>query len=237
MALRRLWTVQAKVHSAAALGLPRMDSWRKPHVVLDVAVGGLGDVAALAVGGDAVVGGEPGGHRRDRPAVRLSAGPPLPARAAFSRSRRLPVAMSRSGPGQVRLCLGAGSRRRRGPARSGAGPLPASCRRGGGRGAVRRDQGGGVLAPRRIIGSYQAHVGGVIGELGGDDQAVFAGDVLGVVALDEPAAADRHQPRVRVGDVADRAGLLAPRPGRALRAAARGLRPRSSAGRAWRTRQ
>ena len=52
------------------------------------------------------------------------------------------------------------------------------------------------------------HVGGVIGQLGGDDQLVFAGHVLGVVPLGEPAAAHRHQPRVRVGDVPHRAGAL-----------------------------
>src|SRR6266849_6478439 len=34
------------------------------HVVFDVAVRGFGDVAALAVGGDAFGGGQPGGHRR-----------------------------------------------------------------------------------------------------------------------------------------------------------------------------
>ena len=37
---------------------------------------------------------------------------------------------------------------------------------------------------------------------GGDDEPVGGGDVLRVVTLDEPAAADRLQPRVRVGDVA-----------------------------------
>src|SRR6516225_6475306 len=35
------------------------------EVVLDVAVGGLGDVAALPVGGDAAGGGQPGGHGSD----------------------------------------------------------------------------------------------------------------------------------------------------------------------------
>lgn len=46
--------------------------------------------------------------------------------------------------------------------------------------------------------------GGVLGELGGDDQPVFADAVLGVVALVEPAAADGHQPRIGVGEVAHR---------------------------------
>ena len=83
---------------------------------------------------------------------------------------------------------------------------PAGCGRAGGR-AVRLDQGGGVLG----LGEHRlepAAAGLLIGELGGDDQPVVAGHVLGVVALDEPAAADRHQPRVRVGDVPHRAGPL-----------------------------
>ena len=61
----------------------------------------------LAVGGDAFGGLEAGGHRggRGRLSCKGSGGalPSLAVRAAFSTSRRLPVAMSRSGPSQVRL--------------------------------------------------------------------------------------------------------------------------------------
>src|SRR5205807_9360281 len=53
-----------------------------------------------------------------------------------------------------------------------------------------------------------AGVGGVLGQFGGDDQLVFADIVLGVVALEEPAAAQGHQPRIGVGDVAHRAGAF-----------------------------
>ena len=59
--------------------------------------------------------------------------------------------------------------------------------------AVRPDEGGGVLGPAGHRLEPLA-VDWVAGQLGGDDQLVFAGHVLGVVALDEPAAADRHQP-------------------------------------------
>ena len=56
------------------------------------------------------------------------------------------------------------------------------------RGLVRGDQGGGV----QRSGEHRPEpggVGGVLGELGGDDQPVGGGDVLGVVALEEAAAA------------------------------------------------
>ncbi len=68
---------------------------------------------------------------------------------------------------------------------------------------LRGDEGGGVLrgAEHRLEPRRVDRVGG---QLGGDDQAVGGGDVLGVVALDEPAAADGHQPGVGVGDVAVR---------------------------------
>ncbi len=75
------------------------------------------------------------------------------------------------------------------------------------RGLVRGDQRGGVQRG----GEHRPEpggVGGVLGELGGDDEPVGGGDVLGVVTLQEPASADRHQPRIRVGDVADRARAL-----------------------------
>src|ERR1700744_2131360 len=50
----------------AGFGLAAHGELPEAHVVLDVAVRGLGDVAAVAVGGDAVFGGQPGGHRRQR---------------------------------------------------------------------------------------------------------------------------------------------------------------------------
>ena len=140
----------------------------------------------------------------------------------FSRSRRLPVAISRSGPSQVRLRSLRGSRRRRGPGRS-----RVAGAAGGGHG---RRGGGGV---RAIMGSY--HRVSVVSSVRrvAMIEAVAAGDVLGVVSLDEPAAADRHQPRVRVGDVAPG------RPPRALScpappAASRGLRPGPGPSSAWR---
>ncbi len=138
------------------------------------------------------------------------------ARAAFSRSRRLPVAISRSGPGQVRLCRGQVA----GVGQDQA-DRPVSRAAGGGhrrRGGRRR---------RVIMCSYHRTSFGGVREPGGDDQAVLAGHVLRVVSLDEPAAADRHQPGVRVGDVPPgrlSVGLLAPRRGRA-RAASPGPGP------------
>src|ERR1700734_1800309 len=58
--------------------------------------------------------------------------------------------------------------------------------RAGGGGAVGGDERGGGLGPAQH-GLERGGVGGVAGEVGGDDQPVFAADVLGVVALDEPA--------------------------------------------------
>ncbi len=77
-----------------------------------------------------------------------------------------------------------------------------------GGGVVRGDAGGGVFGGADH-GLEPGDVDGVGGQAGGDDQAVGAGDVLGVVALDEPVAAGGHQPGVRVGGVADRAGARA----------------------------
>src|SRR5260370_18662817 len=57
------------------------------HVVLDLAVRGLGDVAAVAVGGDAVVGGQPGGHGGHGLAV-----PGHPGGPGGGRGGALPVA-------------------------------------------------------------------------------------------------------------------------------------------------
>src|SRR6185369_5658993 len=60
------------------------------------------DVAAVAVGRDPVFGSEPLAHGLDGGAAPvLALG--IAAAGGFSRSRRFPVAMSRSGPSQVRL--------------------------------------------------------------------------------------------------------------------------------------
>jgi hypothetical protein len=67
-------------------------------------------------------------------------------------------------------------------------------------GAAGSDERGGGLGG----GHHRLEPGdvtGVLGERGGDDQPVLADHVLGVVALDEPAAAHGHQPAVGVGDV------------------------------------
>ena len=45
-------------------------------------------------------------------------------------------------------------------------------------------------------------VAGVLAGVAAGHKPVVGGGVLAVAALDEPAAADRHQPGVRVGDVA-----------------------------------
>ena len=113
------------------------------------------------------------------------------------------MAISRSGPGVVRLCCGAVA----GVGEQLADPAGLVTGAGGRGGLVRGDQRGGVLG----FGEHRLEplgVGGVLGKLGSDDQLVFAGHVLGVVALDEPAAAHGHQPGVRVGDVAHRARAL-----------------------------
>src|SRR4029077_5462877 len=52
------------------------------------------------------------------------------------------------------------------------------------------------------------HVAGVLAGVAAEHQPVVGGGVLAVVALDEAAAADREQPRVRVSEVARRLGLL-----------------------------
>ena len=142
-------------------GLAAHGELAEAHVVLDLAVRGLGDVAAA------------GGRRRCRRGfasraamaamASLCQGAPLlgspDPRAAFSRSRVLPVAIRRSGPSMVRLCsdrypasaeeqpdqAGAG-RAAVGP---GPGAWPASLRAGGlgggRRGAVGGDERGGGL--------------------------------------------------------------------------------------------
>src|SRR6516165_577161 len=50
----------------ARFGFAAEGELAEAHVVFEVAEGGFGDVAAVAVGGDALGGGQPGGHRRDR---------------------------------------------------------------------------------------------------------------------------------------------------------------------------
>ena len=191
----------------------------EPHVVLEVAMGCFGDVAALPVGGDPL-------GAASRAAIAAVAGPPraggpvsLPSRAACSRLRCLPVAMRRSGPGMVRLCS------EQSPASAGNKSMPSVAVPGGGAGGGDEGGGGFGVAEHRL---EPFGVGGVAGELGGDDQVVLGCDVLGVVALEEPAAAHRHQPRVHVGDVAHRRGALL-RGGLAPRFGSPGLGPASAA--------
>jgi hypothetical protein len=69
--------------------------------VLDVAVRGFGDVAALTVGGDAVFGLQQAGHGARAGLAQGTVSSPV--RAAFSRSRSWPVAISRGGPGALML--------------------------------------------------------------------------------------------------------------------------------------
>ena len=133
-------------------------------------------------------GGQAGGHRGDRAArprsalCRCRAGGFLQVAALAGGDE--PV---RAGAGEVGLGQVAGVGQDQAD-RAVSGAAGRGHRGGGGRGVA--DHG---LVPLRV--------GGVLGEAGGDDQAVFAGDVLGVVALDEPAAAHRHEPGGRVGDV------------------------------------
>lgn len=97
-ALNRLCTAQMNIHSAEALGLPRMLSCRK----LDVAVRGLGDVAALAVGGQAFGGFQPLAHSLGGRAAPVLAGAFLAAGGLFQVAV-LTGGDERSRPGQVRL--------------------------------------------------------------------------------------------------------------------------------------
>ena len=165
------------------------------------------------------LGGQPGGHGP----IDLPPGCPGPVRrcpagvffqvAALAGGYQPVGALGWSG------CSRTGSRRRRGTGRSRGPRLVAVPRPWLAGGAVRRRCRAAASQARASIGVEPVHVGGVTGELGGDDQPVVAGDVLGVVALDEPAAAHGHQPRVRVGDVA--------RPGSAVIALPRPCAPAS----------
>jgi len=116
----------------------------------------------------------------------------------------------RAGAGEVGLGAVPGIGQYQPDPAAGAAVLAGGFRACAGSEAVRLDEGGGLLS----LAGHRLEPRAVrllISQLGGDDQPVFAGHVLRVVALDEPAAADRHQPRVRVGDVPHRAGALAGR--------------------------
>src|SRR5229473_3185244 len=144
------------------------------HVVFDVAVGGFGDVAALAVGGDAFGGGQPGGHRRGGLAAGRRAGagaaggcffqvPELaggdqPVRAADGEV----VLGAVPGVGEEQVNVLAG-----GAGGAGGGGPAAGWRRG----AAGGDEGGGVFGPAQHR-LEPGGAGGVLGQLGGEDQLV-----------------------------------------------------------------
>src|ERR1700722_9497989 len=195
------------------------------EVVLDAGVGGFGDVAALAVGGDALLGFEAFGHGGGGGPVGLSgsrggagvAG--LFLEVAVLAGGDEPVG---AGAGHVVLgfvagvgedqadeapAAGAARAAGAGGVRAGGGARPGGGAGGGG--LAGGDEGGGGLGGGEH-GLEPGDVAGGAGEAGGDDEAVFAGEVLGVVALDEGAAADGHEPGVRVGGVP---GPLAAFPG------------------------
>src|SRR6201992_4361714 len=81
MALRRVRTGGGEGPFAGCLGQAADAQAADALVVLDVAVEGLAEVAAPAVGGDAVFGGQAGRHRRDRRVLGFPRVSPGPARA------------------------------------------------------------------------------------------------------------------------------------------------------------
>ena len=200
MALRRLRTAAAKVHSPDALGRPRTDRRRRPWLCLRSAWKVSPILPAPPVGGDAGRGGQAGGHRRDGIVVCLSGSGGVLGGGACGvlQVAVFPVAMSRSGPGRSGCAgqvAGVGQDQARGRV---LGLLAAAIAAGA-----------GAVPASRIMSSYHCTLAGN-GEPGGDDQAVGAVNVLRVVSLDEPAAADRHEPGVRVGEVPP--GLFPGRP-------------------------
>ena len=78
-------------------------------------------------------------------------------------------------------------------------------------GGVRGGHDGGALAGDSLQPGRLPHVAGVLAGVPAGHQPVIGGGVLAVVALLEPAAADGHQPRVRVGDIPHRLGGRLPR--------------------------
>jgi hypothetical protein len=105
------------------------------HVVLDAAVGGLGDAAALPVGGDAVGGLEAGGHRGGRGAVGSL---PAARAAGFLAGGFLHVAALAGGDEPVRAAAGEVGLAEVAGVGEGQADLPGSRAAGGGH------QGGGL---------------------------------------------------------------------------------------------
>ena len=108
------------------------------------------------------------------------------------------------------------------PGREGAQPAVAFRQQGGvgGVGGVGGSDDRGAFPCHRGEPLRLLDVAGVLAGVAAGHQPVIGGGVLAVVALDEPAAADRQQPGVRVGDVAPR------RPGRVRLPVRDGLRLR-----------